>query len=122
MSDDAGTLGVLTGKIGVEGLEREAKNLSGFSGLIRWDSNLARPLATAPFGMLIPFISGFPSFSTFSLFTLFPMIVAASLWELEKMLVTLSMTVPFVMPMLPLPSCTNRVTLNIEGKIQQEFA
>ena len=34
-SDGAGTLGVFTGKIGVEGLEREAKNLKGFSGLIR---------------------------------------------------------------------------------------
>lgn len=35
MSEDAGTFGVLTGKIGVEGRDREAKNLSGFSGLIR---------------------------------------------------------------------------------------
>ena len=35
MSEDAGTFGVLTGKIGVEGRDLEAKNLSGFSGLIR---------------------------------------------------------------------------------------
>ena len=34
-SDGAGTLGVFTGKIGVDGRDREAKNLSGFSGLIR---------------------------------------------------------------------------------------
>ena len=109
MSEDAGTFGVLTGKIGVEGRDLEAKNLSGFSGLIRWDSNLALPLATAPLGMLIPLMSGFCPLSSFSdplfsLFTLLPMIVGSLLWELEKMLVTLSMTVPLVMPMLPLPS------------------
>ena len=34
MSEDAGTFGVLTGKIGVDGRDLEAKNLSGFSGLI----------------------------------------------------------------------------------------
>ena len=106
ISDGAGTLGVFTGKIGVEGLEREAKNLKGFSGLIRWDSNLALPLATAPLGMLIPFISLSLSFS---LFTWLPMIVESL--ELENMFVTLSITVPLVIPILVFPSWKKRIFL-----------
>ena len=46
---EMGTFGVLTGNMGEFVLEREPKNLEGFSGLaLGWDSNLARPLATAP--------------------------------------------------------------------------
>lgn len=44
-----GTFGVLTGNIGEFVLERDPKNLDGFSGLaLGVDSNLALPLATAP--------------------------------------------------------------------------
>ena len=117
-SDGAGTLGVLTGKMGVPGRDREAKNLSGFSGLMRWDSNFARPLATAPFGILIPLMSCLSTApvpaaarpSDLSLFTWLPMIVR-SLLEEEKMFVTLSITVPLVMPILPFPSCTQKKQL-----------
>ena len=97
----AGTLGVLTGNTGVEGRERDAKNLRGFSGLIRCDSNFARPLATAPLGMLIPLMS----FSNdLSLFTELPITDLSSLWLEEKIFVTLSITVPRVMPILTFDS------------------
>jgi len=42
------TFGALTGRRGVEGLERLLKKRRGFSGLIFCVSNLARPFATAP--------------------------------------------------------------------------
>ena len=46
---EMGTFGVLTGNIGEFVLERDPKNLDGFSGLaLGVDSNLALPLATAP--------------------------------------------------------------------------